>query len=333
MIIACDVDGVLADFNKGFATLFPKQTLPTSSPTFPPVWEWPQHYGASEDEIRKAWMHVETSKQFWLDLAPMTPAQEKPSMVGEALRCLSRAEQSGHAIYFVTQRVGKNCKKQTEQWLHKQGMANPTVLVVQGSKAPIISELQADIFADDKPLNIEQVSGETRCYLVRTPYNVEATFKRAGIKRANSILEVLKREGLYAYRPPTKDGNPKDGIGATKMPLHLWPEVASALGCLGLLDGALKYGRNNWRDAGVRASIYVDAIRRHLSKWWEGEDIDPDSGLPHEAHMLASLAILVDAKAAGLLHDDRNKKGEGFITAIEELTPHVARLQQRKKTS
>jgi hypothetical protein len=124
----------------------------------------------------------------------------------------------------------------------------------------------------------------------------------------------------------TNADNPKDAIGAGKLPLHLWPATASALGSLGLLDGMLKYGRSNWRVAGVRASIYVDAAQRHLAKWFEGQDNDVDSGLPHFAHALACLAILVDAQAAGKLNDDRMVVG-GYLEMLEDLTPHVARLK------
>lgn len=121
--------------------------------------------------------------------------------------------------------------------------------------------------------------------------------------------------------------NPKDMIGSDKLPLHLWPETATLCGCLALLDGALKYGRANWRVAGVRASIYNDACRRHLNKWFEGEDTDPDSGLPHLSHALACIAILIDAGAAGKLNDDRMVMG-GYVKLLEQLTPHVARLKQ-----
>lgn len=124
----------------------------------------------------------------------------------------------------------------------------------------------------------------------------------------------------------TKPTNPKDAIGANKLPLHLWPTTATVLGSLGLLDGMLKYGRSNFRAVGVRASIYYDAAFRHLNAWFEGEDTDPDSGLPHLAHALACLAILVDAEAAGKLTDDRMVAG-GYRDLVDSLTPHVARLK------
>lgn len=123
-----------------------------------------------------------------------------------------------------------------------------------------------------------------------------------------------------------KEPNPKDIVGSTKLPIHLWPETATLVGCLGLLDGALKYGRTNWRATPVKASIYVDAAKRHLNAYFEGETLDPDSGVPHLGHALASLAILVDAEAAGTLVDDRQYQG-GYRKLVTELTPHVARVK------
>ena len=131
------------------------------------------------------------------------------------------------------------------------------------------------------------------------------------------------------HRAQDKPTNPKDIIGSAKLPLHLWPESATVLGTLGLLEGALKYGRGNWREAGVRASIYKDALERHVSAWFEGEEKDPDSGLPHLAHALACLAIIVDAQMCGKLVDDRQYNGEGYRKFVDRYTPEVERLQKK----
>ena len=125
-----------------------------------------------------------------------------------------------------------------------------------------------------------------------------------------------------------KPTNPKDLIGSGKLPIHLWPTTATAYGCLGLLDGMLKYGRSNFRAVGVRASIYVDAVKRHVDAWMEGEDTDPDSGLPHMAHALACLAILVEAQVKGNLNDDRMYPTR-YREMMSELTPHVNRLKEK----
>lgn len=145
-----------------------------------------------------------------------------------------------------------------------------------------------------------------------------------GAKDWHDILYADERN-IDATSKPT---NPKDLVGSGKLPLHLWPETATAVGCLGLLDGMLKYGRTNWRVAGVRFTIYLDALRRHTTALFEGEDLDPDSGLPHLSHALACLAILVDAQAAGKLTDDRQYPG-GYRKLVDELTPEVARLKEK----
>lgn len=128
----------------------------------------------------------------------------------------------------------------------------------------------------------------------------------------------------------TKPTNPKDAIGCGKVPVHLWPNTATAMGSIGFLNGALKYGRANFRATGVRASIYYDAARRHLDAWFEGEECDPDDGVPHLAAALACLAIIVDAEAAGKLTDDRQVEG-GYRELMDSLTPHVGRLKDLHK--
>ncbi len=126
-----------------------------------------------------------------------------------------------------------------------------------------------------------------------------------------------------------KDTNPKAAFAANKVPFHLWPALASATGAMGLLEGACKYGRSNWRKAGVRASTYVDALLRHVCDYFEGNDTDPDSGLPQFAHMLACCAILVDASASGVLVDDRQYKGAGYRRVLQSLTEHVQRIREK----
>jgi hypothetical protein len=139
------------------------------------------------------------------------------------------------------------------------------------------------------------------------------------------LIDAVERE-LDTSRD-RKDSNPKDAIGSDKLPLHLWPATATALGCLGMLEGRNKYGRNNFRTIGVRATIYVDACKRHLDAWMEGEERSSDSGNHHLANALACLAIIVDAMAAGKLNDDRNYPG-GYREWIEKLTPEVKRLKE-----
>lgn len=127
----------------------------------------------------------------------------------------------------------------------------------------------------------------------------------------------------------TKDTNPKDSISGTKLPLSLWPTTATAMGSVALLEGALKYGRMNWRASGVRASVYIDACKRHLDAWFEGEDRAPDTGSPHLGNALACIAILIDAQAVGKLQDDRAYNGAGYRTLADSLLPQIERLRRQ----
>lgn len=108
-----------------------------------------------------------------------------------------------------------------------------------------------------------------------------------------------------AAPPDTKPTNPKDAIGSSKVPFSVIPlRVLAELG-LALLEGAAKYRRHNYRRAGVRASVYFDATHRHLAAWWEGQDVDPDSGLNHVTKAIASLTVLRDSMLQGNWQDDR----------------------------
>ena len=108
-----------------------------------------------------------------------------------------------------------------------------------------------------------------------------------------------------------KDGNPKDLIGVKKwgqfstIPMGVMAEVGASL-----FEGAAKYGRHNYRAKGVMASVYVDAIMRHLMQWWEGEDIDKESGQSHLTKLIAGAIVLRDAMLQDNWVDDRPPKSD-----------------------
>lgn len=128
-----------------------------------------------------------------------------------------------------------------------------------------------------------------------------------------------------------KDTNPKELIASGKLPLHLFPNSAVAMGCLAFLDGALKYGRTNWRESGAKATTYYDALFRHMGKYMAGEDIDPESGIPHLSCAIACLAILIDAEQSGSLVDDRHFADIGFMNVVNKYSVLVPRLIERHK--
>lgn len=127
-----------------------------------------------------------------------------------------------------------------------------------------------------------------------------------------------------------KDSNPKDRIGSTKLPLDLLSDIAKVEWCLAQLEGALKYGTWNWRVAGVRVSIYLAAIERHLAKYKNGEDRDPVTRVHHLGSVMAGAAILLDSHAVGKLTDDRPPMGPAaqLIDAAQADVLHLQRLYE-----
>jgi hypothetical protein len=128
----------------------------------------------------------------------------------------------------------------------------------------------------------------------------------------------------HVPRPDTKDTNPKDAIGIKKPPITTVPLNVLAEVGVGMLEGSMKYGRHNYRVAGVRASVYVDATWRHLMSWWEGEDTDPDSGLSHITKAICSLCVLRDAMMNDMWQDDRPPVPDQ--TFMKELQAKVDKL-------
>lgn len=143
------------------------------------------------------------------------------------------------------------------------------------------------------------------------------------VEREEALTRMIKEVHL-------KETNPKDRAATTRLDFSVWPETASAYGALAMTEGDYKYGGYNYRVAGVQASVYISALRRHIAKWYNGEDNDPVTGVPHLANALACLGVMIDALVAGKLNDDRPPKVdmgkllkdfEGKVKRLQELYP------------
>lgn len=128
-----------------------------------------------------------------------------------------------------------------------------------------------------------------------------------------------------------KESNPKDIIGVRKIPMHVLSMPVMAEMSLGMGDGGMKYGTHNYRVAGVRASVYFDATMRHLMAWWEGEDIDPDSGISHVSKAMSSLHVLRDAMMNEMWEDDRPPKFKNKEW-VKEMNTQMGEIIEKHKT-
>jgi len=83
------------------------------------------------------------------------------------------------------------------------------------------------------------------------------------------------------------------------------PDVEEALGII-LTYGSQEYGDRNW-ELGLEWGRVYAAARRHMGKFWRGEDIDKDSGLPHIDHALCCLVFLSAYRMRNVGQDTRNR--------------------------
>lgn len=116
------------------------------------------------------------------------------------------------------------------------------------------------------------------------------------------------------------DNNPKSAMGLKKAPtLSVIPASSQLVLGQVMALGASKYGRFNWREKSVAATVYTDAIQRHLIAWMAGQDTDSESQVSHLGHVMACACILIDAMESGNLVDDRSKN-DHEIALLEKFT-------------
>lgn len=144
--------------------------------------------------------------------------------------------------------------------------------------------------------------------------------KRGGFKRdlvkpkgwvgpEAELKQIIDRVPVESVAP-SSDGTIQPGFApkfdATKVRVDLLPivpmmQVANVFGF-----GAKKYFANSYRQGETVAwSRTYGSILRHLFAFWQGEDTDPESGLPHLAHAGTQLFILMEHTAHNKDKDDR----------------------------
>lgn len=115
-----------------------------------------------------------------------------------------------------------------------------------------------------------------------------------------------------------------------KPKLSLVPHSLKQHCALALEYGTQKYAKGNWRK-GLSWSDTLDSLERHLDAFKEGEDLDPESGLHHLAHMAANVAFLCEFINTRKEFDDREKVRCSDIPINLNLFSSVQEYRQRKE--
>lgn len=121
--------------------------------------------------------------------------------------------------------------------------------------------------------------------------------------KCNTTL-IEAEEGQELCIKCVKDSSEGLRYNEGKLPYDLIPTEAEEGLARVLAHGAKKYSPRNW-EKGMDWSIPYGALRRHLSAWWNGEELDKESGLSHLSHILCNTAFLIVYEQRGVGKDNR----------------------------
>lgn len=125
----------------------------------------------------------------------------------------------------------------------------------------------------------------------------------------SSISQETAEKIMSGLLAPAADGTDRTKAGmmrfnSGKLRMSLVPASYGQYAAKVLEYGAIKYSANNWRKGGNWMEIY-ESLQRHIDSFREGEDFDPESGLPHLSHAAFNLMVLIEFFDKGLGNDDR----------------------------
>lgn len=169
-------------------------------------------------------------------------------------------------------------------------------------------------YEEDKPMTMAELV-EHR--IKREEEEKENETERLRKKLKDRIEEIKKRDlkiekklidnGDIIKDPPT----PIKELGAIKhddgklrwdlLPYDALEEVVKAY-----TKGCEEYGDRNW-EKGFPYSTLFAALMRHLTAWWNGEDLN-DSGYNHLAHVIFNAFALLTFQLRGKGKDNRVKR-------------------------
>ncbi len=187
--LACDIDGVLAEYNAAFAAVLRAHgaLLTLVEGHEPSRWLWYRHYGASPEQIEKALAYTASHPEWWATLGRHT------DFTIDACRALADLNEAAEITFATARPCGRD---ESQGWLefylpHSYGNVH---IVLTPNKPLALIGLAPDVVIEDNHLTLEacvRALPETRLLLVDRPYNRVHVSER--VERCASTLEALER--------------------------------------------------------------------------------------------------------------------------------------------
>jgi hypothetical protein len=188
MMIALDIDGVLADFVPPFVRVLEKRAgngpIDLRSITDP---NFSNHPFLSREIVNQCILEVSDDPTFWQGLEPLpTPEHWR------ALNALSAQER----LVFITHRYERktyDISRVTADWLQKHGITRPVVYFTQNHKSALIGELGIEVFVDDRHENCRDAAENTEALVLMPDRSYNQSFSHPKVQRIQDLAE------LFAY--------------------------------------------------------------------------------------------------------------------------------------
>ncbi len=132
-------------------------------------------------------------------------------------------------------------------------------------------------------------------YNARLRASMDATTLGTGVLKTERVdpkaYFTVPEINEWADRMVAKQPGMKFDGGKRDFTLLPWPAVEEIVKVLEF--GAAKYSRDNWKHVEGAQHRYTKAAFRHLIAYNNGEINDPESGLPHLAHVGCCILFLL----------------------------------------
>jgi hypothetical protein len=151
-------------------------------------------------------------------------------------------------------------------------------------------------------------------------------------------LKTIQKQRVKEVSVASKDKCNRYNEGKPRLAFNLLSHPLNKLEADCWEYGSKKYAYGQWLK-GMSHIESAESVLRHLTDWLSGEDIDPESGLPHVGLMLTATKIFVhsvitrpdlDDRPKEPTHDDTSSSNTGAALSESDVVDHIAKTIVRK---